>query len=287
MAESPGVVGLVGACSRLAGQPASLVTADGELVAGPSVPDDRRGARASTSSSAGGSGAGSRCTARPRRGPGPPWRRPARWSRWRCSARRRVPAAAGCPPRSCSPTWSAAGTPRPATWPRGRWASGSSSARGTPSSAASSGRGRRGRRCPGGCRRCRKPRRRHLGATMVAEQDGHVLVGAAVPAAGARRQLAALTADLNATARRGGRRAGVRRAAGRRRPRPGRVAAVGAGHRRPRRSHGDGVGPGAGRGRRAVPTAAHHGRRRRRWSSSRPGSWARCCSTTPGPAPAW
>ena len=39
---------------------------------------------------------------------------------------------------------------------------------------------------------------RHLGATMVAEQDGHVLVGAAVPAAGARRQLAALTADLNA-----------------------------------------------------------------------------------------
>src|SRR5688500_5865966 len=39
MAESPGVVGLVGACSRLAAQPASLVTADGELVAGSSVPE--------------------------------------------------------------------------------------------------------------------------------------------------------------------------------------------------------------------------------------------------------
>lgn len=198
MAESPGVVGLVGACSRLAGQPASLVTADGELVAGSSVPesgDEDQGVDVVVGGRVWG-----RLTlhgpAGPRAGAtleaaGPlvaleVQRSPAGTSSRRLSAAQllsdlvsgRYPSTRDLASRALGvgfvvrPGHSVVGcVVRPRSF------------RST---------------LPGWLQTVQEISSRHLGATMVAEQDGHVLVGAAVPAAGARRQLAALTADLNA-----------------------------------------------------------------------------------------
>ena len=198
MAESPGVVGLVGACSRLAGQPASLVTADGEVVAGSSVPET--GEDEGVDVVVGGGRVWGRLTLH-----GPTGRRaratleaagplvalevqrsPAGTSSRRLSAAQllsdlvsgRYPSTRDLASRALGvgfvvrPGHSVVGC---VVRPR--------SSRST---------------LPGWLQTVQETSARHLGATMVAEQDGHVLVGAAVPAAGARRQLAALTADLNA-----------------------------------------------------------------------------------------
>jgi PucR family transcriptional regulator, purine catabolism regulatory protein len=201
MAESPGVVGLVGACSRLAGQPASLVTADGELVAGSAVPESGEdesedegvdvvvGGRVwGRLTLHGPTGRRARATLE---AAGPlvaleVQRSPAGTSSRRLSAAQllsdlvsgRYPSTRDLASRALGvgfavrPGHSVVGC---VVRPR--------SSRST---------------LPGWLQTVQETSSRHLGATMVAEQDGHVLVGAAVPAAGARRQLAALTADLNA-----------------------------------------------------------------------------------------
>ncbi|TFV74407.1 PucR family transcriptional regulator [Blastococcus sp. CT_GayMR19] len=200
MAESPGVVGLVGACSRLAGQPASLVTADGELVAGSSVPESGQddGEDKGVDVVVGGrvwgrltlhgpTGRRARATLE---AAGPlvaleVQRSPAGTSSRRLSAAQllsdlvsgRYPSTRDLASRALGvgfavrPGHSVVGC---VVRPR--------SSRST---------------LPGWLQTVQETSSRHLGATMVAEQDGHVLVGAAVPAAAARRQLAAMTADLN------------------------------------------------------------------------------------------
>jgi purine catabolism regulator len=197
MAESPGVVGLVGAISRLAGQPASLVTADGELVAGSAVPESGEGEGVDVVVGGrvwgrltlhGPTGLRARATLE---AAGPlvvleVQRSPAGTSSRRLSAAQllsdlvsgRYPSTGDLASRALGvgfvvrPGHSVVGC---VVRPR--------SSRST---------------LPGWLQTVQETAARHLGATMVAEQDGHVLVGAAVPAAGARRQLAALTADLNA-----------------------------------------------------------------------------------------
>jgi purine catabolism regulator len=196
MAESPGVVGLVGACSQLTGQPASLVTAAGELVAG------------SAPQGSGGSGVdvvvGGRVWGRlTLHGPPAPrtsatleaagplvalevQRSPSGISSRRLSAAQlltdlvtgRYPSTGDLASRALGvgfvvrPGHSVVGC---VIRPRSH----------RPAS-------------PGWLQTVQERATRHLGAAMVAEWDGHVLLGAAVPPAGARRQLAALTADLNA-----------------------------------------------------------------------------------------
>jgi purine catabolism regulator len=197
MAESPGVVGLVGACSRLAGQPASLVTADGELVAGSAVPETGEGD--GTDVVVGGQVWG-RLTLHGPTGPrtratvqaaGPlvaleVQRSPGGTSSRRLSAAQlltdlvtgRYPSTGDLASRALGVGF----VVRPGHSVVGCVVR-SRSSRST---------------LPGWLQTVQETSARHLGPTMVAERDGHVLLAAAVPSAGARRQLAALTADLNA-----------------------------------------------------------------------------------------
>lgn len=201
MAESPGVVGLIGAISRLTGRPASLVTAAGELVAGSALPESAHGA---------GDGDGvdvvvggqvwGRLTLHGAAGPrtrttleaaGPlvtleVQRSPSGISSRRLSAAQvltdlvtgRYHSTGDLASRALGvgfvvrPGHSVVGcVVRPRSY------------RST---------------LPGWLQTVQEASTRHLGATMAAERDGHVLVGATVPPAGARRQLAAFTDDLNA-----------------------------------------------------------------------------------------
>jgi purine catabolism regulator len=196
VAVEPGVVGLVGACSRLAGQPAGLVTDTGELVAGSAAPEGGEGTGIDVV-------VGGRVWGRlPLHGPAGP--------RTRATLEAAAPLVALEVQRSPSGTSSRrlSAAQLLTDLVTGRYPSTgdlASRALGVgfvvrpghsvvgcvvrPRSARSA--------LPGWLHTVQETAARHLGATMVAEQDGHVLVGAAVPAAGARRQLAAFTADLN------------------------------------------------------------------------------------------
>jgi purine catabolism regulator len=197
MAESPGVVGLVGACSRLAGQPASLVTADGELVAGSAVADAGEGD--GTDVVIGGQVWG-RLTLHGPTGPrtratveavGPlvaleVQRSPAGTSGRRLSAAQLLT-------DLVTGRYSSTGDLASRALGVGFVVRPGHSVVGCvvrPRSSRST--------LPGWLQTVQERSARHLGTTMVAERDGHVLLAAAVPSAGARRQLAAFTADLNA-----------------------------------------------------------------------------------------
>jgi purine catabolism regulator len=198
MAESPGVVGLVGACSRLAGQPASLVTADGELVAGSMAAGTGDGEGTGIDVVVGGRVWG-RLTLHGPAGP-----------RTRATVEAAGPLVALEVQRSPSGTSSRrlSAAQLLSDLVTGRYASTGDLAsralgvgfvvRPGQSVVGCVVRPRSARSMlPGWLHTVQETAARHLGATMVAEQDGHVLVGAAVPAAGARRQLAAFTADLD------------------------------------------------------------------------------------------
>jgi purine catabolism regulator len=197
MAESHGVVGLVGACAQLSGQPASLVTADGELVAGAAVPE--AGAGDGVDVLVGGRVWGRLALL----GPAGP--------RTRATMEAAGPLVALEVQRSPSGTSSRrlSAAQLLTDLMTGRYSSTGDLA----SRALGVGfvvrpghsvigcvvRPRSHRSAlPGWLQTVQERSARHLPATMVAERDGHVLLGAAVPKAGARRQLAALTADLNA-----------------------------------------------------------------------------------------
>ncbi|MCW2579413.1 MAG: putative Purine catabolism PurC [Blastococcus sp.] len=197
MAESPGVVGLVGACSRLAGQPASLVNADGELVAGSAVAD--AGECDGTDVVIGGQVWG-RLTLY---GPAGPRTRATVEAAGPLVALEVQRSPAGISSRRLSAAqlltdlvtgrYSSTGDLASRALGVGFVVRPGHSAVGCvvrPRSSRST--------LPGWLSTVQETAARHLGATMVAEQDGHVLLAAAVPSAGARRQLAALTADLDA-----------------------------------------------------------------------------------------
>ncbi|CCH89553.1 Putative Purine catabolism PurC [Modestobacter italicus] len=195
MAESPGVIGLVGACAQLSGQPASLVTADGELVAGSAD----AGAGDGVDVLVGGRVWGRLALL----GPAGP--------RTRATMEAAGPLVALEVQRSPSGTSSRrlSAAQLLTDLITGRYSSSGDLA----SRALGVGfvvrpghavigcvvRPRSHRSAlPGWLQTVQERSARHLPATMVAERDGHVLLGAAVPRAGARRLLAALTADLNA-----------------------------------------------------------------------------------------
>ena len=199
MAESPGVVGLVGAISRLAGRPASLVTAAGELVAGSALPETAPGDGDGVDVVVGGQVWG-RLTLHGPAGP---------------RARATLDAAGPLVTLEVQRSPSGVSSRRLSAAQvltdlvTGRY----TSTRDLASRALGVGfvvrpghsvvgcvvRPRSYRSTlPGWLQTVQERSARHLGATMVAERDGHVLVGAAVPPAGVRRQLAEFTADLNA-----------------------------------------------------------------------------------------
>ena len=199
MAESPGVVGLVGACSRLSGRPASLVTTDGELVAGSAVPEAGAEDGDGVDVVVGGRVWG-RLTLHGPRG-----------ARTRATVEAAGPLVALEVQRSPSGTSSRrmSAAQLLTDLVTGRYRSTEDLA----SRALGVGfvvrpghsvvgcvvRPRSYRSAlPGWLQTVQERSTHHLGATMVAERDGHVLLGAAVPPAAARRQLSALTADLNA-----------------------------------------------------------------------------------------
>ncbi|WP_216870377.1 PucR family transcriptional regulator [Modestobacter excelsi] len=194
MAESPGVVGLVGACSQLSGQPAGLVTADGELVAGSAVQEPGDGVDVLVGGRVWG-----RLTLHGPAGP-----------RTRATAEAAGPLLALEVQRSPSGTSSRrlSAAQLLTDLMTGRYATTGDLA----SRALGVGfvvrpghsvvgcvvRSRSSRSTlPGWLQTVQERAARHLPAAMVAERDGHVLLAAAVPRAGTRRALAALTADLN------------------------------------------------------------------------------------------
>jgi PucR family transcriptional regulator, purine catabolism regulatory protein len=197
MAESPGVVGLVGAISRLTGRPASLVTAAGELVAGSALPETAPGDGVDVVVGGqvwgrltlhGPAGLRTRATLE---AAGPlvtleVQRSPAGISSRRLSAAQVLTDLA-------TGRYSSTGDLASRALGVGFVVRPGHSVVGCvvrPRSYRST--------LPGWLQTVQERSARHLGATMVAERDGHVLVGAAVPPAGVRRQLAAFTEDLNA-----------------------------------------------------------------------------------------
>ncbi|MCW2583048.1 MAG: putative Purine catabolism PurC [Klenkia sp.] len=196
MVTSPGVVGLTGALSQLAGRPATLTTEAGDLVAG-AAPDDATGPPASIDVVVGGQTWGQLQLHGP---PGPltlaaleaaaplvaleVQRAPAGVTSRRLSEARLITDLVTGRYTSIGDVTSRAlgvgfrlrpgqGAVGCVVRPR--------SYRSTPS---------------GWLQTVQEGSARHLGTTIVADQDGQVLLAAAVPRAGLRRLLAALTADL-------------------------------------------------------------------------------------------